>query len=128
MLVKAFNTTSIIESCLYDSLLFQSVEILHLFQPVVFTDIIIAGSNMMPYLNFKGTNELAGNVTSLGIITKTNDADMCTAVDIKNERLITLAIQTAFPHHLVIGEESTGTGKPDPLTINPTWIIDPIDG
>ena len=51
-----------------------------------------------------------------------------TKIDLVNEDLITNAINEKYPNHCIIGEESTGTGKPASLTNSPTWIIDPIDG
>jgi len=88
---------------------------------------IQAGGNMIEYLEQKGTDAENGEST-LGISSKSNDADFCTAIDIQNEDLVTKALSSTFPTHQIIGEESTGTDKPAPLTNEPTWIIDPIDG
>ena len=82
---------------------------------------------MIEYLEQKGTGAENGEST-LGISSKSNDADFCTAIDIQNEDLVTKALSSKFPKHQIIGEESTGTDKPTPLTNDPTWIIDPIDG
>ena len=87
-----------------------------------------AGGNMTKHLESKGTQAGKDAEMALDIATKKNDADFCTAIDLQNEDLITRAIRYAFPQHCIIGEESTGTGKPEPLTMDPTWIIDPIDG
>jgi len=83
---------------------------------------------MKPFLDAKGTAKEETMSQSLCISTKTCDSDFCTAIDIENETLITRAIQQRFPHHVVIGEESTGTQNPELLTDKPTWIIDPVDG
>jgi len=83
---------------------------------------------MIPHLDSKGTKAGQGAESKLGINTKQNDADFCTAIDIANEKMIIEGIQGSFPDHEIIGEESTGTGDVAPLTEKPTWIIDPIDG
>ena len=46
----------------------------------------------------------------LGINTKKNDADFCTAIDILHERIITKGIKKHFPNYEITGEEVTGTG------------------
>lgn len=38
-------------------------------------------------------------------------------------------IRTRFPEHLFIGEEEAAAkGSTPPLTDEPTWMIDPLDG
>ena len=86
-----------------------------------------AGSNMAHHIEHKGTSSQKSQ-SDLGINTKTNDADFATAVDIANEKLIMEGIAAQFPTHEVIGEEAVGTGSIPPLTNNPTWICDPVDG
>lgn len=83
---------------------------------------------MMHHLESKGTHAGKNADSALGISTKKNDTDFCTAIDIQNENLICKGIEQSFPDHIIIGEEATGTDKPDQLTEIPTWIIDPIDG
>eukprot|EP00586_Coscinodiscus_wailesii_P019706 CAMPEP_0172512074 /NCGR_PEP_ID=MMETSP1066-20121228/241533_1 /TAXON_ID=671091 /ORGANISM="Coscinodiscus wailesii, Strain CCMP2513" /LENGTH=370 /DNA_ID=CAMNT_0013291711 /DNA_START=28 /DNA_END=1140 /DNA_ORIENTATION=+ len=87
-----------------------------------------AGNNMTPHLQNKGTiNEISQS--TLGISYKTTSSDFCTEIDLKNETLVANGIRAAFPSHVIIGEESTGTADPSPLAPDePTWIIDPIDG
>jgi len=87
-----------------------------------------AGCNMMHHLESKGTHAGKDADSALGISTKKNDTDFCTAIDIQNENLICKGIEQSFPDHIIIGEEATGTDKPDQLTEIPTWIINPIDG
>ncbi len=89
---------------------------------------LAAGANMNEHLDSKGTEAGAGAEAKLGINTKQNDADFATEIDILNEKLVIAGIEGKFPEHKIIGEESTGTGEVDPLTNDPTWIIDPIDG
>lgn len=87
-----------------------------------------AGSNMKGYLHAKGTVEESN--FDLGILeTKSNSVDFCTKVDVENEHYIMKGIQSMFPSHDIIGEETVGTGRIPPLKKDtPTWIIDPIDG
>jgi fructose-1,6-bisphosphatase/inositol monophosphatase family enzyme len=87
-----------------------------------------AGGNMIEHLETKGTESGSGAESKLGINTKQNDADFCTAIDLLNEEIITNGIQKSFPTHNIIGEEDTGTGDVPKLTDKPTWIIDPVDG
>lgn len=86
-----------------------------------------AGKNMVQQCDSKGTSaELSDS--DLGINTKGQAEDFATAIDLRNEQIISDAIRRFFPTHQIIGEESTGTGELPPLTDEPTWIIDPIDG
>lgn len=85
-----------------------------------------AGTNIAEYCHVVGTE--AGDSHDLGITTKSKAVDICTKVDVLNEKIITEAIAQNFPSHKIIAEESVGTGSLPPLTENPTWIIDPIDG
>ena len=85
-----------------------------------------AGANMIPYSDSKGTE--AENDHDLGIATKGQPEDFCTKIDVENERLVMAGIASKYPDHKIIGEETVGTGTIPPLTNDPTWIIDPIDG
>ena len=85
-----------------------------------------AGKNMMKHYDSKGTAD--ENMNDLQINTKMNDSDFATSIDVENENYISSEIRMKFPKHVIIGEESTGMGTIPPLTENPTWIIDPIDG
>lgn len=86
-----------------------------------------AGQNMVHHIEHKGTSAQKSE-SDLGINTKSNDADFATYVDMNNEKLITEGIATKFPTHKMIGEEAVGTGTIPPLTKEPTWICDPVDG
>jgi len=52
--------------------------------------------------------------------------DMVTQYDRQSEALIVAALRSAFPDHLIIGEEGTGEGSA--TTGRFCWYIDPIDG
>jgi fructose-1,6-bisphosphatase/inositol monophosphatase family enzyme len=85
-----------------------------------------AGRAMYSYCDEKGT--AAEEQHDLGIATKGQAEDFCTKIDLENEILVTEGLMKHFPSHKVIGEEAIGAGSIPPLTIDPTWIIDPIDG
>jgi len=61
--------------------------------------------------------------TNLNIDTKSTDTDLVTRVDKESEAIIRDIISSAFPDHVILGEEEgqTGTGKF-------RWIVDPLDG
>jgi len=79
-----------------------------------------AGRNMLPYLKEQQQ--------PLGINEKSSSVDFSTQVDIDNEAMILQALQKHFSDDCIIGEESVGTGTVPPLTKQPTWIVDPVDG
>lgn len=87
-----------------------------------------AGDNMVFHMENVGVESGMTSEEALGISTKKNESDFATVIDVKNEKLVTSKIQQMFPHHMIIGEEDVGTGSVPPLTDEPTWIIDPIDG
>ncbi|KAM9225347.1 inositol monophosphatase 2 isoform 4-T5 [Dugong dugon] len=62
------------------------------------------------------------------VSTKTSAADLVTETDHLVEDLIISELQTRFPSHRFIAEESAASGAKCVLTTSPTWIIDPIDG
>jgi myo-inositol-1(or 4)-monophosphatase len=72
--------------------------------------------------------------SDLTITTKTNDMDLVTQVDKRNEHAIRDAVLARFPDHVFLGEELGSSESSN--TSNPTlhslprvrWIIDPIDG
>lgn len=81
---------------------------------------------MFKYCDEMGTE--AALYHDLGISEKTKPEDFFTKVDVENEDLVMQGIQNNFPAHKIIGEETVGTGGIPPLTQEPTWIVDPIDG
>lgn len=85
-----------------------------------------AGVQLVDYCNAKGTMQETD--FELQVSEKGQPEDFCTHVDVENERMIATGLLRQFPHHRIIGEEATGTGSIPPLTNDPTWIVDPIDG
>ncbi len=53
------------------------------------------------------------------------EADLVTEMDLASENLITRAIQTNFPSHAILAEESGSLG---PTESGYRWVIDPLDG
>lgn len=86
---------------------------------------------MIRHLDARGTAQYENSSYDLGVSTKSNSADLATAIDVLNEDYIVREISRIFPAHRIIGEESTGSGTVLPVD-DPngerTWIIDPIDG
>ncbi|RWS31655.1 inositol monophosphatase 1-like protein [Leptotrombidium deliense] len=57
---------------------------------------------------------------------KIDHTDLVTEADKAIEAFVFSKVREKYPHHKLIGEEST-TGKVE-FSDDPTWIIDPIDG
>lgn len=68
------------------------------------------------------------------IDTKASAHDLVTDVDRASERLIADRLLTAFPGHMMLGEESMAEGdrrhdrNADPSQVEYLWVCDPIDG
>jgi myo-inositol-1(or 4)-monophosphatase len=68
--------------------------------------------------------------SELEISSKTNEMDLVTQVDKRNEQVINDAIHAKFPDHLFLGEETathSETRDPKPGT-RVKWVVDPVDG
>lgn len=62
-------------------------------------------------------------------ISEKGPADFVTETDKLNEIFIFNAIRDSFPSHKLIGGESSSErGSVPKLTVEPTWIVDPVDG
>ncbi|TEB32339.1 myo inositol monophosphatase [Coprinellus micaceus] len=59
---------------------------------------------------------------------KKNSVDLVTEYDIRVEKLVQSELKAKYPTFQFIGEESYSAGKRDPLTDEPTFCVDPIDG
>ncbi|XP_065676547.1 inositol monophosphatase 1-like [Hydra vulgaris] len=62
------------------------------------------------------------------VSTKDCATDLVTDTDKLVEKLIFSSLKTEFPSHKFIGEESVSNGESSELSLEPTWIVDPIDG
>jgi len=74
-------------------------------------------------------------VSELQITTKTNEMDIVTQIDSRNEQKIRDTVLARYPDHVFLGEElgasdgqagSTAPRGAKPVTVR--WVIDPIDG
>lgn len=65
----------------------------------------------------------AGNVNE-----KKNSVDLVTEYDVKVEELVKKELSNKYPSFQFIGEESYAAGSRAPLTDEPTFCVDPIDG
>ncbi|KIK62250.1 hypothetical protein GYMLUDRAFT_42196 [Collybiopsis luxurians FD-317 M1] len=59
---------------------------------------------------------------------KKNSVDLVTEYDVKVEELVKKEIAATYPDFQFIGEESYAAGSRSPLTDDPTFCVDPIDG
>ncbi|KAA1471605.1 inositol monophosphatase [Dentipellis sp. KUC8613] len=59
---------------------------------------------------------------------KKNSVDLVTEYDVKVEELVKREIAQNYPNFHFIGEESYAAGSRAPLTDEPTFCVDPIDG
>ncbi|KAJ4471862.1 hypothetical protein C8J55DRAFT_563522 [Lentinula edodes] len=59
---------------------------------------------------------------------KKNSVDLVTEYDVRVEELVKKEIFTTYPDFKFIGEESYAAGSRSPLTDDPTYCVDPIDG
>ena len=64
------------------------------------------------------SREGADDITSKGGI------DLVTAADVMGEDVIRAELESAFPDHVIVGEERGGT----PVAGRPYWLVDPICG
>jgi myo-inositol-1(or 4)-monophosphatase len=65
---------------------------------------------------------------------KDNEADLCTAIDIACEQLISATFKRHFPAHELLGEESVAPGRVESAKAVATamqhewlWVVDPIE-
>ncbi|KAF9444426.1 inositol monophosphatase [Macrolepiota fuliginosa MF-IS2] len=59
---------------------------------------------------------------------KLNAVDLVTKYDVAVEELVKKKIAEKYPHFKFVGEESYSKGVREPLTEEPTYCVDPIDG
>jgi myo-inositol-1(or 4)-monophosphatase len=59
---------------------------------------------------------------------KKNSVDLVTEYDVRVEDLVKEQISKTYPNFKFIGEESYAAGSRPPLTDEPTFCVDPIDG
>ncbi|KAF8215838.1 hypothetical protein K438DRAFT_1704734 [Mycena galopus ATCC 62051] len=74
-------------------------------------------------------SEAIQSVTALEDVNeKKNSVDLVTQYDVRVEELVQKALAQKYPTFKFIGEESYSAGSRPPLTDEPTFCVDPIDG
>jgi myo-inositol-1(or 4)-monophosphatase len=73
-----------------------------------------------------GNYAFAIHASDLVIATKSNEMDLVTQVDRRNETVIRDTVLTRFPDHSFLGEEMGA--KDEQLSSHVRWIVDPVDG
>lgn len=61
-------------------------------------------------------------------ISHKGDIDLVTEADLASEKLIVERIQTHYPRHMILAEESGATGMEGMSPAEFRWIVDPLDG
>nr|GAT57409.1 predicted protein [Mycena chlorophos] len=79
-------------------------------------DLILAGSEAIQNVEASNVNE------------KKNSVDLVTEYDVRVEELVSKELSNKYPTFQFIGEESYSAGHRPPLTDEPTFCVDPIDG
>ena len=73
------------------------------------------------------------HTSELLIASKSNEMDMVTQVDRRNETVIRDTVLARYPEHSFLGEElgnspSSGEGLKDGVSPAVRWVVDPVDG
>ncbi|KAG8935746.1 hypothetical protein FRC02_006555 [Tulasnella sp. 418] len=76
----------------------------------------------------KAIRERLGASNSEAINSKINSVDLVTEWDVRVEEIVNNEIKERYPTFGFIGEESYSKGIRPPLTDDPTFCVDPIDG
>ncbi|EIM83255.1 inositol monophosphatase [Stereum hirsutum FP-91666 SS1] len=72
--------------------------------------------------------QIAAASEDTGINEKKNSVDLVTEYDVKVEELVKKEIREKYPSFKFVGEETAAAGNRPPLTDEPTFCVDPIDG
>ncbi|KAJ2921563.1 hypothetical protein H1R20_g15530, partial [Candolleomyces eurysporus] len=72
--------------------------------------------------------QAAGGEGESNVGEKKNSVDLVTEYDVRVEQLVQSELRSKYPTFKFIGEESYSSGVREPLTDEPTFCVDPIDG
>src|SRR3990167_9451461 len=75
----------------------------------------------------KAGDTIKGMKPSEGVVAKEGRGNFVTAADLASERILIETIQTQFPTHQILSEE-TESDIDDIIGAKHLWVIDPIDG
>ncbi|KAK7063936.1 inositol-1-monophosphatase [Favolaschia claudopus] len=79
-------------------------------------------------LIMEGSEAISSATAAKDVNEKKNSVDLVTEYDVRVEELVKKEIATKYPNFQFIGEESYSAGSRSPLTDEPTFCVDPIDG
>ncbi|KAF5332667.1 hypothetical protein D9611_005190 [Ephemerocybe angulata] len=79
-------------------------------------------------LILEGSEVIQSHSEESNVGEKKNSVDLVTEYDVRVEKLVQDRLKQQYPTFKFIGEESYSAGKRDPLTNEPTFCVDPIDG
>ncbi|KAJ7897214.1 hypothetical protein B0H14DRAFT_2677365 [Mycena olivaceomarginata] len=79
-------------------------------------------------LILEGSEAIQSVTASKDVNEKKNSVDLVTEYDVRVEELVKKEIAQKYPTFKFIGEESYSAGSRPPLTDEPTFCVDPIDG
>ncbi|KAJ7651616.1 hypothetical protein DFH06DRAFT_1207520 [Mycena polygramma] len=79
-------------------------------------------------LILEGSEAIQSVTASKDVNEKKNSVDLVTEYDVRVEELVKKEIAQKYPDFKFIGEESYSAGSRPPLTDEPTFCVDPIDG
>ncbi|KAJ7109874.1 hypothetical protein C8R44DRAFT_833473 [Mycena epipterygia] len=79
-------------------------------------------------LILEGSEAIQSVTASKDVNEKKNSVDLVTEYDVRVEELVKNKLADKYPTFKFIGEESYSAGSRPPLTDEPTFCVDPIDG
>ncbi|KAJ7161239.1 hypothetical protein C8R43DRAFT_323478 [Mycena crocata] len=79
-------------------------------------------------LILEGSEAIQSVTASKDVNEKKNSVDLVTEYDVRVEELVKNELAAKYPTFKFIGEESYSAGSRPPLTDEPTFCVDPIDG
>ncbi|KAF4623456.1 hypothetical protein D9613_002267 [Agrocybe pediades] len=79
-------------------------------------------------LILEGSVAIQSASSESGVNEKKNSVDLVTEYDVRVEELVKKKLKSQYPTFQFIGEESYSAGSRSPLTNEPTFCVDPIDG
>ncbi|KAJ7292995.1 hypothetical protein C8J57DRAFT_1041765 [Mycena rebaudengoi] len=79
-------------------------------------------------LILEGSDAIQSVTASKDVNEKKNSVDLVTEYDVRVEELVKKELANKYPTFQFIGEESYAAGSRPPLTDEPTFCVDPIDG
>ncbi|KAJ6575455.1 hypothetical protein B0H19DRAFT_1344805 [Mycena capillaripes] len=79
-------------------------------------------------LILEGSEAIQSVTASKDVNEKKNSVDLVTEYDVRVEELVKKELAQKYPTFKFIGEESYSAGSRPPLTDEPTFCVDPIDG